>query len=285
MDGIFHEVKVFTHNPALEVLYGKDGKPELFAISRHQTYSEFDKYAGKFVYRWKIAAPSVCCVEKLFAHIEKSIDFARVKDKNGNIDKKQTNTANIAIRKFLSDRQVKFTYQGEEYVNPEVLRYVYCTDEKVVTADALLRMDSALELLKSRVSELKKRSPQVDVFAPIGSLKQKSGKELFESILGCPSAQERVSVKQSPLSLDPTPRAEKKNVDSDDTYPLLNDDIRASFISLHEAARILGVGSYTLEKWKKRGGALSIYKNPINGYKYCKRDDIIAIKGKIIVKT
>ncbi len=50
----------------------------------------------------------------------------------------------------------------------------------------------------------------------------------------------------------------------------MNDD---RYLSIHEAAKFLGVTSLTLRNWDKKG-VLTAYRNPVNNYRVYRRDQI-----------
>ena len=50
----------------------------------------------------------------------------------------------------------------------------------------------------------------------------------------------------------------------------MNDD---RYLSIHQAAKFLGVTSLTLRNWDKKG-VLTAYRNPVNNYRVYRRDQI-----------
>ena len=52
------------------------------------------------------------------------------------------------------------------------------------------------------------------------------------------------------------------------------------FVTIKEAAKILGVSLNTLRNWH-RDGKLTVYRNPINGYRLFRKTDLTALLRQI----
>ena len=54
----------------------------------------------------------------------------------------------------------------------------------------------------------------------------------------------------------------------------------AEQVTIKEASKILGVESYTLRRWEKKG-LISCFRNKVNNYRMYSREDIMNILKKI----
>lgn len=52
------------------------------------------------------------------------------------------------------------------------------------------------------------------------------------------------------------------------------------YLKIKEASQFLGVCKSTLRAWNHKG-IIKSYRNPVNNYRYFKREDLEALKNKI----
>jgi DNA (cytosine-5)-methyltransferase 1 len=53
-------------------------------------------------------------------------------------------------------------------------------------------------------------------------------------------------------------------------------DVRKTFVTVHQAAEILGVAPNTVRSWGA-AGKIPEYRHPLNGYRFYKRSDLARI--------
>ena len=56
--------------------------------------------------------------------------------------------------------------------------------------------------------------------------------------------------------------------------------IRDNYITVHEAAEVLGVAQNTVRKWGA-AGKIPEYRHPANGYRLYKREELVAFLERI----